>query len=53
MVKNFNMISEVERNSDDYWKYLSNIAEKELLLNEDIDNETMGTVINEEERPCL
>lgn len=53
MEKSFNRISEVEKDSDDYWRYLFDIAEKELLFEEDIDNETMKTVVSEENISCL
>lgn len=53
MTENYNVISDVERNSEDYWNYLSSVAEKELAFNEDIDNETMRTVVNREDTSCL
>lgn len=53
MTENYNRTSEAERNSEDYWNYLLNVAEKELLFNEDIDNETMRTVVNREDISCL
>lgn len=47
MTKSYNRISESERNSDDYWNYLSEIAENEYKI--DLDDENNRPMIQRTE----
>ena len=45
----FNSITEFERESDEYWNYLSSIA----IDNPDMDDVTGETSVNEEDAKCI
>ena len=49
MKEYFNIITEFERESDEYWDYLSSIA----IDNLDVEDVTGETSVNEEDAKCI
>lgn len=49
LTNSLNMITEIERESEEYWSYLSSIA----MDNLDMDDVTRETEVNEEDAECI
>lgn len=49
LTNSLNIITEIERESDGYWNYLSSIA----MDNLDMDDVTRETEVNEEDAKCI